>query len=106
MRAAWDAQPRDKNFRQKAYNTDKHGGNQNNKYKGDFHTLLGKIEQVKTSVDKALQQQKTTSGKRKVRDETQDEYENEETNGNFNSEHNFVCELDQLSISDDDENCE
>ena len=106
MRAAWDAQPRDKNFRQKAYNTDKHGGNQNNKYKGDFHTLLGKIEQVKASVDKALQQQKTTSGKRKVHDETQDEYEDEETNGNFNSEHNFVCELDQLSISDDDENCE
>jgi hypothetical protein len=108
MRAAWDAQPRDKNSnkRQKTYNNDNHGGNQNRKYKGDFHTLLGKIEQVKESVQKALRQQKTTIGKRKIRDETQREYEQEETNSNFNSEDNFVCEIDQLSISEDDENCE
>jgi hypothetical protein len=107
MRAAWDAQPRDKNFqRQKTYNNDKLGGNQNKKYNGDFHTLLGKIEQVKESVDKALQQQRTINGKRKIRDETQEEYEEEETNGNFNSKDNFVCELDQLSLSEDDQKSE
>jgi hypothetical protein len=107
MRAAWDAQPRDKNFqRQKTYNNDKLGGNQNKKYNGDFHTLLGKIEQVKESVDKALRQQRTINGKRKIRDETQEEYEEEETNGNFNSDDNFVCELDQLSLSEDDQKSE
>ena len=56
MRALWDAQPKDKNSnkRQKIYNNDKYGGNQNTIFNGDFHTLLGKIEQVKESVDKAL----------------------------------------------------
>ena len=107
MRAVWDAQPRDKNFQQqKTYNNDKHGGNQNKKYNGDFHTLMGKIEQVKESVDKALRQQWTINGRRKIRDKTQEEYEEEETNRNFNSEHNFVCELDQLSLSEDDQKSE
>ena len=55
MRAVWDAQPKDKKFtRPKIYHNDTHGGNQNKKYNGDFHTLLGKIEQVKDSVQKAL----------------------------------------------------
>jgi hypothetical protein len=108
MRAVWDAQPREKTFqRQKVYNNDKqHGGNQNKKYNGDFHTLMEKIEQVEESVQKALRQQKTTTGKRKTRDETPEENEDEETNGNFNSQDNFVCELDQLSISEDDQQSE
>jgi hypothetical protein len=108
MRAMWDAQPKDTNYQRhgKTHKNDNHGGNQNTKYNGDFHTLLGRIEQIKESVQKAQQQQRTTNGKRKIRDETQEEYENEEPNGNFNSEHNFVCEIDQLSISEDDENCE
>ena len=90
----------------RTYTNDKHGGNQNKKYNGDFHTLLGKIEQVKESVDKALRQQRTTNGKRKIRDETQEQFEEEETNGNFNSEDNFVCKLDQLSLSEDDQKSE
>ena len=49
---------------------------------------------------------KTITGKRKIRDEIQNEDEDEETNGNFNSEHNFVCELDQLSLSEDDQKSE
>jgi hypothetical protein len=108
MRAMWDAQPKDINYQHhgKTYKNDNHGGNQNMKYNGDFHTLLGKIKQVKENVQKALWQQRTTNEKRKICDETQEEYENEGANGNFNLEHNLVCEIDQLSISEDDENCQ
>jgi len=108
MRAMWDAQPKDTNYQchGKTHRNDNHGGNQNTKYNGDFHTLLGRIEQIRESVQKAQRQQRTTNGKRKIRDETQEEYENEEPNGNFNSEHNFICEIDQLSISEGDENFE
>jgi hypothetical protein len=87
-------------------NNNNHGGNQNKKYNGDFHTLLGQIKRVKESVQKALRQQSTTNGKRKVCDEhgvTFEEEENaKENNGNFNPD-NFVCELEQLSISKDDQ---
>ena len=104
----WEAQPRDKNFKRQKNNNNNttHGGNQNKKYNGDFHTLLGEIEQVKQSVQKALKQQQTTIGKRKIRDKTQENFDEEDTNGNFNSEDTFICELDQLSISEDNENCE
>ena len=73
----WEAQPQDRNnIRQKNNNNNNtHRGNQNKRNNGDFHTLLGEIEQVKQSVQKALKQQKTTIGKRKIRDEKQENFE-------------------------------
>ena len=68
MRAMWEAQPRDKNFQtpenlqQRQY----HGGNQNKKYNGDFHTLLGEIEQVKAECSKGTKT--TTDNNRKKKD--------------------------------------
>ena len=108
MRSMWEAQPRDKNFKRQKNNNNNttHGGNQNKKYNGDFHTLLGELEQVKQSVQKALKQQQTTIGKRKIRDKAEENFDEEDPNGNFNSEDTFVCELDQLSISEDNDNCE
>ena len=104
----WEAQPRDRNniHQKNNNNNNTHRGNQNKRYNGDFHTLLGEIEQVKQSVQKALKQQQTTIGKRKIGDKTQENFDEEDTNGNFNSEDTFVCEIDQLSISEGDDNCE
>ena len=103
----WEAQLRAKYNRHQKDNNNKntHRGNPSRKYNGDFHTLLGEIEQIKQSVQKALKQQQTTLRKRKICDKTQENFDNEDTNGNFNSEDTFVCELDQLSISEGDDNC-
>ena len=85
------------NIRQKNNNNNNtHRGNQNKRNNGDFHTLLGELEQVKQSVQKALKQQQTTIGKRKICDKTQENLDDEDTNGNFNSEDTFVCELDHI----------
>ena len=99
MRSMWDAQPRDKNNNkrqnfQKNDNHNTYGGTQTKKYNnGDFHTLLGQLERVKESVNKALRQQQTTSGKRKSRDRSDEEKPRMK---------NFAGELDQLSVCDDD----
>jgi hypothetical protein len=53
-----------------------------------------------------LKLQKTTIGKRKIRDKTQENFDEEDTSANYNSEDTFVCEIDQLSISEGDDNCE
>ena len=53
-----------------------------------------------------MKQQQTTIGKRKIRDKAEENFDEEDSNGNFNSEDTFVCELDQLSISEDIDNCE
>lgn len=105
MRGVWEAQPRERNGKQRQYNNNNnntHRGNQTKTYSGDIHTLLAQIERVKESVQKALQQQKTTNGKRKNRDEREVNLDGEDTNG----KDTFVCEIDQLSINDDDVNCE
>ena len=97
MRNMWDAQPRDRNnYKRKISQKNDnytHGGTQTKKYNnGDFHTLLGQLERVKESVDKALRQQQTTGGKRKARERSDEEEKSD----------NFSAELDQLSVCDDD----
>jgi len=108
MRATWDAQPREgyPNKRQKTQNNNNNnhkGGNQNKRNNGDFHTLLEQIEQVKESVQKALRQQSTTNGKRSVCDNHDENFEDETAEQNdVSNPDSFVCELEQLSISEDD----
>jgi hypothetical protein len=71
MRAVWEAQPREQHSakRQKTYNNNnnnnKNKGAYQQKHNGDFHTLLNQVERVKDSLKRAIQQQETTSGKRK-----------------------------------------
>jgi hypothetical protein len=107
MRAVWEAQPREQHSakRQKTYNNNnnnnKNKGAYQQKHNGDFHTLLNQVERVKDSLKRAIQQQETTSGKRKKRDF--DDEQNDEKFLDPRDTDNFVCELDQLSISDDDD---
>jgi uncharacterized protein YpuA (DUF1002 family) len=73
MRAVWDAQPKEQHSakRQKTNNNNNHNNNKGGyqkKNNGDFHTLLDQVERVKDSLERAIQQQETTSGKRKERD--------------------------------------
>jgi hypothetical protein len=106
MRAVWDAQPRENLVkRQKTNNNNSKQGNGNQRtYKktsnGDFHTLLNQAERIKDSLERAIRQQETSSGKRKTR-----EFEDERNDEDF-SEHqdsdNFVFELDQQSLSDNE----
>jgi hypothetical protein len=84
-------------------NNNKGGYQKNN---GDFHTLLDQVERVKDSLERAIQQQQTTNRKRKSRDEKQEIFDDEQRDEKFLDRldaDTFVCELDQLSISDDDQ---
>ena len=106
MRAVWDAQPRENSAkRQKTNNNNSKQGNGNPRtYKktsnGDFHTLLNQAERIKDSLERAIHQQETSSGKRQTR-----EFEDERNDEDF-SEHqdsdNFVFELDQQSLCDNE----
>jgi hypothetical protein len=105
MRAVWDAQPRETTSkRQKPNGSNTNYNNQSQKKNnGDFHTLLQQVEKVKSSLKKALKQQQSTNGKRKNREEKAVTFEGEEeADGNFNPD-SFHLELEQLSISDDDQ---
>jgi len=112
MRAVWEAQPREQHSakRQKTNNNNNNNNNNNKggyqKNNGDFHTLLDQVERVKDSLERAIQQQQTTTGKRKSRDEKQEIFDDEQRDEKFLDRldtDTFVCELDQLSISDDDQ---
>ena len=115
MRAQWEAQPKSQNIqykRQKYNNNNSNKGGNHKKDEGDFHTLLEKVERVKESLEKAIKQQQSTHGKRKKReDEKHVSFEEEEKeangkpNGNFDPD-SFLCELEQLSISDNDHDSE
>jgi hypothetical protein len=105
MRAVWDAQPRETmSKRQKPNGSNNNYNNQSQKKNnGDFHTLLQQVEKVKSSLERALKQQQSTNGKRKNREEKSVTFEGEEeAQGNFNPD-SFHLELEQLSISDDDQ---
>jgi hypothetical protein len=112
MRAVWEAQPREQHSakRQKTNNNNNNNNNNNKggyqKNNGDFHTLLDQVERVKDSLERAIQQQQTTTGKRKSRDEKQEIFDDERCDEKFLDRldtDTLVCELDQLSISDDDQ---
>jgi hypothetical protein len=111
MQAMWEAQPREQHSakRQKTNNNNNNNNNNKGGYQknnGDFHTLLDQVERVKDSLERAIQQQQTTTGKRKSRDEKQEIFDDERRDEKFLDRldtDTFVCELDQLSISDDDQ---
>lgn len=107
MRAVWDAQPREQNSakRQKTNNNNYSKGNGNKgtyqkKNNGDFHTLLNQTKRIQDSLERAIRQQETSSGKRKTRD-FEDERKDEDFSDHQDSD-NFVFELDQLSLSDNE----
>jgi hypothetical protein len=112
MRAVWEAQPKDtmQSKRQKvAYNNNK---NNNNNYKankqGDFHTLLDQVARVKSSLKRAIKQQGSTIGKRKSREQAEDQVSFGEKSDDENSNNasfdpdSFHMDLDQISISEND----
>jgi hypothetical protein len=116
MRAVWEAQPKDtmQSKRQKiAYNNNKNNNNNNNNnYKsnkqGDFHTLLDQVARVKSSLERAIKQQGSTNGKRKSREQAEDQAsfgeksdDENSNNGPFDPD-SFHMDLDQISISEND----
>jgi hypothetical protein len=108
LKAKWDAQPTQSqsNKRLRTNHSNSQKGGRQNQNGGDLHTLMGQVERVKESLEKALKQQQTKSGKRKHEENrvkfTEDDNVDQSDEAN-DPDDNFVCELDQLSsLSDGD----
>jgi hypothetical protein len=107
MKQSWEnrepQQPSPK--RQKTGNPNNHKGGNPHKNGGDLHVIMEQFKKVSESLAKALKQQNTESGKRKRREKrvnfstSHDEVDQVEE---VEPDDSFVCELDQLSLSDAD----
>ena len=110
MKESWDAQTNQQhsNKHHKTTNSNNHKGGHQNHNGGDLHTLMGQVERVKESLEKALKQQQTKSGKCK-HEENRVQFARDDDVAQINEQNdpddNFVCELDELSsLSDGDIN--
>jgi hypothetical protein len=88
-------------------NSNNHKGGRQNHNGGDLHTLMGQVERVKESLKKALKQQQTKMGKCK-HEENHVQFAGDDDvtliDKQDDPDDNFICKLDQLSLSDDDIN--
>ena len=109
MKESWDAQSNQQhsNKHHKTNNSNNHKGGHQNNNGGDLHTLMGQVERVKESLEKVPKQQQTKLGKCKCEGNhvqfTGDD-DVAQTDEQNDPDDNFVCKLDQLSLSDGDIN--
>jgi hypothetical protein len=95
------------NKRHKTNNSNNHKEGHHDHNGGDPHTCMGQLERVKESREKALKQQQRKSGKRKC-EENRVQFTGDDgitpIDEQDDPDDNFVCKLDQLSLSDGDIN--
>jgi hypothetical protein len=109
MKEKWDAQTNQKqsNKHCKTNNSNNHREGHQDHNGGDLHTCMGQLERVKESHEKVLKQQQRKSGKCK-HEETRVQFTGDDSitpiDEQDDPDDNFICELDQPSLSDDDIN--
>jgi NACalpha-BTF3-like transcription factor len=91
--------------RQRTGNSNGNRGTNPSKNGGDLHVIMEQFKKVSESLEKALKQQNTETGKRKRREKRVNFSSSDDEDHQVEEvepDDSFVCELDQLSLSDAD----
>jgi hypothetical protein len=90
---------------QRTGNSNGNRGTNPSKNGGDLHVIMEQFKKVSESLEKALKQQNTETGKRKRREKRVNFSSSDDEDHQVEEvepDDSFVCELDQLSLSDAD----